>query len=304
MAREKNTAFADRELPIFSVKISFDAELKQPQRIFHATSEFINALETLDMLLLLPVTKNIKPIYGLDAIEINSIRTVLKQLLNGVDDNALHTLDWKPLLGRYLVKAKYCILEMLEENNTLPDIPRLQKASDEIQILGTEMDIKRFPYYRSLTPYEIAGQSKKISDSLARLEQNESVEFCCEFGKTQLDNKLVITQEQVDTTLIHRVVENKINIILMVRKPDFLGKTKWEFKNNKKNISANIDDKEWLKKFQKGELDIRPGDALSVILYEKIFYSIDGEVVDEETTVIKVNEVIKVPASPSTQALL
>ena len=50
----------------------------------------------------------------LEDVEASSLRVFLKNTLSRVDDEALKTLDWKPVVGRYLVKAKYLALEFLD----------------------------------------------------------------------------------------------------------------------------------------------------------------------------------------------
>lgn len=50
---------------------------------------------------------------------------------------------------------------------------------------------------------------------------------------------------------------------LLIRKPDFIGNSKWEFYMNK-NIEAKIEDEEWLKKFRNDKAKICCGTQLSV----------------------------------------
>lgn len=100
-------------------------------------------------------------------------------------------------------------------------------------------------------------------------------------------------QDDMSQRLAKNTIQNDVEMILMVRKPDFLGETKWDFRYQKRNLSASIEDQGWLEKFQKGKIDIRPGDALHVIMHESVSYSSEGEVIEESKEIIKVKEVIR-----------
>lgn len=49
-------------------------------------------------------------------------------------------------------------------------------------------------------------------------------------------------------------------MILLIRKPDLIGKAKWEFKHGKQTINASISDAHWMARFHRGEEgSITPG---------------------------------------------
>ena len=50
----------------------------------------------------------------LEEIETGSIKIWLGNQLNRVDDDALKKLDWKPLVGKYLVRAKYVFYKVVK----------------------------------------------------------------------------------------------------------------------------------------------------------------------------------------------
>jgi hypothetical protein len=79
----------------------------------------------------------------------------------------------------------------------------------------------------------------------------------------------------------------------MVRRPDFLGEAKWEFRFERKPFSAKISDEKWLSDFHAGSIDIRPGDALRVTLRETVTYDNNGEVMKEEREILVVADIIK-----------
>ena len=81
-------------------------------------------------------------------------------------------------------------------------------------------------------------------------------------------------------------------MILAVKKPDYLGTSKWELRHGKRTISARIDDPEWLQRFQRRAVDVRPGDALRCMAEIELLYGFDNELIAERDTVMKVLEVM------------
>ena len=80
---------------------------------------------------------------------------------------------------------------------------------------------------------------------------------------------------------------------LVVRRPDYLGLTKWDFRHGKRQISARISDSEWLRAFQSRETDVRPGDALKCLATVEHSYGFDNELISENVTITKVVEVLE-----------
>jgi hypothetical protein len=66
-------------------------------------------------------------------------------------------------------------------------------------------------------------------------------------------------------------------MILVVKKPDYLGDSKWDLRHGKRPKSARIEDNAWLKRFQSREVDVRPGDALRCEVQIEHLYGHDNE---------------------------
>jgi hypothetical protein len=87
------------------VRISFVKDAGSPSRIFLAATDMIQALEEMDRVLIRSISSQIKPVMMLEDVEVGSLKIILKNVLTQADDEALKSLDWKPLVGQYLVKA-------------------------------------------------------------------------------------------------------------------------------------------------------------------------------------------------------
>jgi hypothetical protein len=80
---------------------------------------------------------------------------------------------------------------------------------------------------------------------------------------------------------------------LIVKKPDYLGQSKWDLRHGRRQISANIADAEWLAAFQSRKIDVRPGDALHCLVNIEHHYGYDNELISETYVVTKVTEVLE-----------
>ncbi|MEB3283227.1 MAG: hypothetical protein VKK42_30335 [Lyngbya sp.] len=84
-------------------------------------------------------------------------------------------------------------------------------------------------------------------------------------------------------------------MILKIKKPDYLGESKWEFKHEKRTINVKIQDLEWLSKFRNREVVVAPGDAIKAIVEVISKYDFSGEVISIQYSIQKVLEVIPMP---------
>lgn len=288
--------------PNFCVYLDFPPDVVNPQRLFQVAANYITALQSLDAVLVKSIDSEIQTVLLLEEIKAGSLKIFLKQALSSIDDENLRNMEWKPQVGKYLVKAKHCLLRKLSENNGLPQKEQLKALSGELHRLARETEVKRLPVYRAPSVEELAEGAKNISEALRPLKDGETVFYVSDDGEAQLDASFIVVQEDITTLLAERTIENKVEMILMIRKPDFLGESRWEFRYQKRNLAASIEDEEWLEEFQKGEIDIRPGYALHVMMKEVVSYSSEGEVVEERRAIAKVIEVIK--QSPPVQGRL
>ncbi len=277
--------------PDFLLTIHFPVGATNPQRFFATASECIEALQSCDRMLLKSFPTSIKPVFVIEQVETGSLKIWLYQLLEAVDDDALKNIDWKPAVGKYLVKGKHLLLKKLEGRKTLPPKEVLQEVADGLHQLAKESDVLRLPAYSRITEVSIAEQAKIISDSIARLEPGESISFGGDDGEAVIDADFSVTDDDITNLLVSQTLVSVREIILMVRKPDFLGESKWEFRFDRKNMSVSIADKDWLSEYQDGKKDIRPGDALRVNMRESVSYDANGEVVNVEREIVEVLEI-------------
>jgi hypothetical protein len=280
------------QIPDFCVTVHFERNAKNPERIFKAAASIIEAMQTLDGLLVTSIDTKIKAVLVLENIEAGSIKVMLKHFLTAIDDEAVKKLDWRPAVGKYLLQGKHYLIRKLDEWEGLRDGESLEIASGELRKMAEESGVLVMPGYRSLPPREIAESMRRISESVQPLREGEAIDIESDLGMDTVWPGVTIPPERIEEILAKETIETRTVRILMIRRPDFLGETMWEFKYERKSYSAKIADEEWLSSFRAGYVDIRPGDALRAEVLERASYDRRGEVISESRTILKVLTVI------------
>ncbi|MEO0556751.1 MAG: hypothetical protein AAF170_01075, partial [Bacteroidota bacterium] len=93
---------ADRQAD-FYVEIKFEKDTVDPGRVFRAMAGLIESFEEMDKALIASIDSSIEPVLLLEDVETSSLRAWLAQRLKSVDDDGLKELNWKKVVGAYLV---------------------------------------------------------------------------------------------------------------------------------------------------------------------------------------------------------
>lgn len=275
----------------FALIVDFKKGVSSPTRVFLATADFIRAFESLDHALVKSIDSNIIPVMMLEDVEIGSLKIWLKYALRSTDDEALKSLDWKPAVGKYLVRAKYMFLRWLESDTSPRSLPDLRK---EIGSLAKETDVRQLPDYSlpdAAELIEVAQQVQKVKNRLGDEDkiyienEGEQMEIGIEI-RSDIDELAKMSTKETITSPASAM-------ILAVKKPDFLGNSKWEFRHGKRTISASIADERFLSDFQGRRRDVRPGDAIRCLVATEMSYGFDNELISESFTVVEVVEVLE-----------
>jgi len=158
----------------FAFEIDFEKGAGNPRRVFDAASLLIDAFEILDTALASTFDSELKPLLVVEDVEAGSIKVWLRNILTRTDDSALKTLDWRPLIGRYLVRAKYLTLEYLDraDDGQPPSIEDLRQG---LRQLAEETDVRQLPDYppvheaRLVTALDRIQSAKRTLDKKDRL---------------------------------------------------------------------------------------------------------------------------------------
>lgn len=274
----------------FAFEIDFKKGEGSASRVFAATTDFIRACERLDAELVQAIDANIETVMMLEDIEIGSIKTWLRTALRAVDDDAIKTLDWKPLVGAYLVKAKYAVIRWTEDTDAPKSLPDLRR---EIQRIAAETDVRHLPDYSPPSPTALIGAMRDFQTVKSHLIEGDRAIMVTPQGEIEMNLTMRWPIEDIEALAVARTIDMPAaEMILAVKKPDYLGTSKWDLRHGKRTIQAKIEDEEWLRGFQHRAVDVRPGDALRCVVRLEHLYGHDNELLMERYTITEVKEVM------------
>ncbi len=283
----------------FCITVDFDKNSKNPERVFVSISEMIVAFKNLDNNLTTSIHSGITPVLMLEDIESGSIKTWLKQGLEQVNDNALMNLDWKPLVGQYLVKAKYFVLDFISQRSSITDASEIKQLQSGLYELAEQTNVNQFPSYAPITLPKLIGNIQEINNSLQKLEGNDKVTFSSNHGDATFNLDFAFVPSEIEDLLTKETIEQDSIMILKIKKPDYLGNSQWDFKYDKRSISAKITHLDWVTRFQRRLVDVRPGDSLKAKVHTAVKYGFDMNVINTSYEVIEVIDIIKDESFPT-----
>lgn len=157
-----DTAPAPPEDADFAIIIDFKKGEGSPTRVFTAASDLIEAFQAIDKILVRSVDSNITPLMMLEDVEVGSLKIWLRNVLQSYDDQALKDLDWKPAVGKYLVRAKYMVISWIDDDTVPKSIPDLRR---NLQKLASETEVRRLPDYSPPNPQGLIAAAQRIQDA-------------------------------------------------------------------------------------------------------------------------------------------
>ena len=274
----------------FAFEIDFKKGEGSASRVFAATHDFIRACEALDAELVQAIGASIETVMVLEDIHVGSIKTWLRTALTSVDDDALKKLDWKQAVGAYLVKAKYAVICWTEQEDAPAQLPALRR---EIQQIAAETDVRHLPDYAPPSPNALIRAMRDVQGVKERLITGDRAIMFTPDGEVEMNLTLRWPLEDIEALAVARTLEQPAaELILAVKKPDYLGTSKWELRHGKRTVQAKIDDAGWLRLFQQRQIDVRPGDALRCLVRIEHLYGHDNELLMERYTINEVREVL------------
>lgn len=275
----------------FAFYVDFQKGHGSPSRVFAAAQDFIHACERLDRDLVGIIDSGLETVLVLEDIEAGSLKVWLRNVLAATDDDAIKDLNWKKQVGSYLLKAKYAVLRWADDS-AAPQ--RLTDVRQEIRRLAVETDVRHLPDYTAPTSETLVRALTDFQAVKERLGPGDAASLISADGtRYEMDLNVRWDAETLeDLAVKHTFDSPPLTMILAVKKPDYLGASRWSFRHGKRTIEAKIEDEVWLRSFQGREIDVRPGDALECTVMMESLYGHDNELLTERYRVLEVRGVL------------
>lgn len=280
---------------LFVIKIGFAESEGDPARVFHAMGSIIDNIVTIDKSLAGMIDENFTVELLLEDVEKGSLKAILRSVLQNVPDDALSELDVKKIIGHFLVKAKYKIIEWCNETKKLSNIEQVRVLEGELITLAEQTRLNHVLGYTPLDTKYLLQQIGNLKRSMEFLEESDSIVFESFLGIVEYDQGFEIDDDLIEEILTREQIASTGTRLVKVKKPDYLGKSRWVLRYMGRSIEAKFEDESWLHDFQNKKVVLGPGDSLKVILEEIIYYGYDSEIVSAKYAIKQVISVVPAP---------
>jgi hypothetical protein len=238
----------------------------------------------------------------LENIETSSLKSRLRNFIQGVPDEALRDGDWKKVLGHFMIKAKHVVCKWLEENPQITNLDQVQTLQERLSQIAEETGARHIAIYRPIDNKNLLGAIAELDRAISHLDPRDVVRYDSPHGRVVLPHTQHVHDDLIRQLLTKEILFSDDERIVKVKKPDFLGRSQWVLKYAGHSISATIDDIDWLIEYQSGRKEVKPGDSLRVLIHEEVFYGHNMEVVHVTHSIRKVLEIIH-PRPPFQQRI-
>ena len=235
------------------------------------------------------------PSLTLEDIQAGSIKTWLRTSLESIDDSDLKKLNWKRVVGTFLVQAKHGLLSFLKDNPSIESAGQLLALENRIKALADSTQIRHIPLYLPPSRTQLLSNIVRLRRAVTYLAVDDHANFIFEETEIEIEKHVEISEKAMEEVFAKEDISES-ELVVRVKKPDFLGTSKWDLKFAEHTVQAKILDAAWLDQFQKQQITVRPGDSLRVRLRTAVRYDQVGGVVSTNHEVFEVKEVLPKPS--------
>lgn len=280
---------------LFEIYIDFTKNEGDPTRVFKTMSGLVESVQNIDKHLAQTLNVSVNTNLVLENIYSGSIRATFRSIVDGIPDEALKKGDIKPIIGHFLHKSKHKILEWTAERNSIEDRNEIKKLQNDILQYAEKTDLTHVPAYIPLNEEVLLTDINSVQESLKHLSKKDSAKLISEKVESSFNKELIVSDTVIKEMITREVITTESIRILKVKKPDFLGSSKWAFKYEGHSIDAKVVHNEWLNDYQNRAVEVQPGDSIKVLLIEETSYGYNNDVVHVDYLVKEVKEVLPAP---------
>ncbi len=123
-------------------------------------------------------------------------------MLNATDDTGLQELNWKRIVGGYLVRAKYLTVDWLKEKTEISGTADLDELQGQILKAAEATGVQRIPAYQPPSKVLLVRSVVDIGVSLSQLQPNDRAAF-----ETLGDDRVEFNQDRSGANLRYRLIK-------------------------------------------------------------------------------------------------
>ena len=261
-------------------KLQYNPEKDRLFNSFYVMSHFLEAQEKSSNLILSILDTNSVAYQQLDFIQKGSLIVKIYDILKSLNDEEIRDKGWVYIGREVIIAAKNAVIEYISKKEEINNKTDIENIKDAI----IENTKQKIPSDQTLL-LESAGNGVIASyvdislEPYKKLSQTQEIFYTNPDGKTiKINKSCSFNTSSVEEDLSFVETIKNVQLILLVKKPDYIGESQWDFQmvsgGNAYQLQGKILNKEWLEGFQNSDLPYKdmplPKDALKVIADLKI----------------------------------
>lgn len=278
---------------VFGIKIDYRRNSENPGRVFAAMSRLIDAAQTIDRDLAMALDLNIEPVLLLEDVQSSSLIAWLRSKIVARSHSDRVSENDASSVGRYLVRGKGAFMRYTNNRPGIRSREDVRELRNTLQDLAAQVPnapqlvVSVIPETRIIANLDHLGQSMSLLDS------DDQVTYLAPDGEVPVNNSFRVDEDAVERFLARDRIKNRNEMIMKIKKPDYLGSSRWEFRHEDRIIEAHVRDEKWLDRFHARHEIIRPGDCIHGEVETEVVYGFDGEVLKVKYDVVRVLEILQ-----------
>ena len=280
----------------YEIKLDFVPGDNIPENLFIAFANAIRYFKRVDKMLAKSIAQDCDVSSSLMEVKSGSLRGFFRTHVE-IQETELRaqdtTGDLEDRIKEYLHNGRKSITQGLfdfEKNND----EHINRIIDGVKKVAADTGISEEPFFAPPSKNEMlpiidaAQDTGKILDNKTSLfYKSTENEIAIELPrKIKMDETLFIEDKG-------KTVPNTQELILKIKKPDYLGDSKWEMKHGNNKLLCKIEDAVWLEKFKSKRVFAFPGDSLYCNIQIINEYDSKLNLKKSEYTIVEVIDVIQ-----------
>lgn len=277
----------------FQLYIDYSHEQPDAARVFVAMGGLLQALADLDRSLARAVAEDAEVTYTLAGIEAASLLSIPEVCVRLARGERLGVRVPGGAVLQYLGRARDAVMGFLCARETVHTPDELAELQHTLRDIAAEEHVDETLEFTPPSDESILGHLQQLGAAQEPLAPDDRLEYRSRRVTVTAETRFTLSDERIAELRTARAEEGTGVEVLVVKKPDYLGNSKWQFRADNRMVEAAVNDTRWLRRFQAREVDLRPGDAIRARVQRTVRLARDGKVVAETVTVQQVLDVLR-----------
>lgn len=273
--------------------IDFRPDIGSFSRIFAATHHFIITCEKMNAELGRCVGLTVPPGIDVVRVELDSLKTFIREGLRGADDNAIHENPTRAFVASFLIAAKYRLLACFDASDIRQE---WERAVMQIETAATDNRPAGLPRFRPPRHDKLLDTVKPYEAMKKRLRKGDTAFVDTDDRHHRVRRTIRVDPRILEGLKITHILPNTYDTTVSVKKADFQGRSKWEVYFMGQLVAVTITHEEWLRGYQNRRIDLLPTDRLHCRVRVEECYAHDGRLLFTRYFIEEVYDVV--PGTP------